>query len=196
MPEGSLLDVAPGTLFTDVAREWIEKRKLRVVESEAKLARVEPVRLALGADHAGFELKETLKAHLGGVGVSFVDYGTHGAASVDYPDFAEAVAVAVALGRARQGIVVDGAGMGSAIAANKVPGIRAAACYDEAAARNAREHNDVNVLALGSRSTPLEQVRKIVDVFLTVQHGEPRHRARVAKILAIERKHYRPFGEE
>lgn len=193
LPEGSVLPVVPGTIFTDVAREWIDKRRIRVVDSQAGAKRVEPVTVALGADHAGLELKESLKAYLEQVGATFLDCGAHSPAPVDYPDFAEAVAMAVAFGHARRGIVVDGAGIGSAIAANKVPGIRAAACHDEATARNAREHNDVNVLTLGSRLTPLESVRKIVSVFLSAQHTEPRHKARVAKIEAIETKHYRPL---
>jgi ribose 5-phosphate isomerase B len=192
LPEGSLLDVAPGTILTDVAREWIEKRRIQVVESKPA-ARIQPVRVALGSDHAGFEMKESLKAYLSEIGASFSDYGTHSKDPVDYPDFAHAVALAVALGHARQGIVVDGAGIGSAIVANKVPGIRAAACQDEASARNAREHNDVNVLTLGSRLMPLENLRKVVSVFLSAEHTEPRHRARVAKIVAVEKKYYRPI---
>ncbi|HXV60606.1 MAG TPA: ribose 5-phosphate isomerase B [Vicinamibacteria bacterium] len=192
LPEGSLLDVTSDTILTDVAREWVERRKIRLVETKADRPAIEPVRLALGSDHAGFELKETLKGYLLEVGAQFQDYGTHSNEPVDYPDFAHAVALAVAVGHARQGIVVDGAGMGSAIVANKVPGVRAAACYDEAGARNAREHNDVNVLTLGSRNTPLENVRKIVAAFLTAEHSEPRHRARVAKIVAVESKYSRP----
>lgn len=193
LAEGSILDVPPGTILTDVAREWVERRKIRVVTTKSDAQRPKMVRVALGADHAGFELKESLKPFLQEIGADFYDYGTHSTDSVDYPDFAHAVAFAVAIGHARQGIVVDGAGMGSAIAANKVPGIRAAACYDEAAAKNAREHNDVNVLTLGSRNTPLERIRKIVSTFLTADHTEARHRARVAKIVAVEKKYYRAF---
>jgi ribose 5-phosphate isomerase B len=192
LPEGSLLEVAPGTILTDVAREWIEKHRIELVESTARSPHPEPSRLAIGCDHAGFDWKEALKRYLVEIGASFHDYGTDSTSSVDYPDFAHRVAVAVALGQARQGIVIDGAGMGSAIAANKVPGIRAAVCHDEVQARNAREHNDVNVLALGSRLMPLENLRRVVAVFLTATCTEPRHRARVAKIEAIESKYYRP----
>lgn len=193
LPEGSLLDVPAGTIFTDVAREWIVRRKIRVVESSRDPRTPKPVRIALGADHAGFAVKESLKPFLTDVGADFYDYGAYSSDPVDYPDVAHAVAVAVALGSARQGIVVDGAGMGSAMAANKVPGVRAAACYDEAAARNAREHNDANVLTLGSRNTPPDRIRKIVAAFLEGEHTEARHRARVHKILAIEKKYYRGF---
>ena len=193
LPEGSLLDLPADAVLTDVAREWIEKRKIRIVDQAARPSRPEPVELAIGSDHAGFEMKQTVAAYLREIGASFFDCGTHSKDAVDYPDFAHQVALAVALGRARRGIVVDGAGIGSAMVANKVPGIRAAACGDETQARNAREHNDANVLTLGARLTPLENVRKVVAVFLTADLTEPRHRARVAKIEAIEKKYYRPI---
>lgn len=192
LPEGSVLDVAPGTILTDIAREWIERRKIQVVESKPERSELRAARLAIGSDHAGFDMKETLKKYLDEIGVTYIDYGTHSSDSVDYPDFAHAVALAVALGHAKQGIVLDGAGIGSAIVANKVPGIRAAACNDVAAAQNAREHNDVNVLTLGSRVVPLESLRRVVAVFLGTGHTEPRHRARVAKIEALEKKYTRP----
>lgn len=192
LPEGSLLDLPPDAIVTDVAREWIQKRKIRIVERAAAPSRTEPVQLAIGSDHAGFEMKEMVASYLREVGVSFFDCGTHSKDAVDYPDFAHQVALMVALGRARKGIVVDGAGIGSAMAANKVPGVRAAACSDETQARNAREHNDANVLTLGSRLIPLENLRKVVALFLTTELTEPRHRARVLKIEAIEKKYYRP----
>jgi ribose 5-phosphate isomerase B len=193
LPEGSLLDLPADAVLTDVAREWIEKRKIRIVDQAARVSRPEPVQLAIGSDHAGFEMKQSVAAYLREIGASFFDCGTHSKEAVDYPDFAHQVALAVALGRARRGIMVDGAGIGSAMVANKVPGIRAAACGDETQARNAREHNDANVLTLGARLTPLENVRKVVAVFLTADLTEPRHRARVAKIEAIEKKYYRPI---
>jgi ribose 5-phosphate isomerase B len=193
LPEGSLLDLPADAVLTDVAREWIEKRKIRIVDQAARVSRPEPVQLAIGSDHAGFEMKQSVAAYLREIGASFFDCGTHSKDAVDYPDFAHQVALAVALGRARRGIMVDGAGIGSAMVANKVPGIRAAACGDETQARNAREHNDANVLTLGARLTPLENVRKVVAVFLTADLTEPRHRARVAKIEAIEKKYYRPI---
>jgi ribose 5-phosphate isomerase B len=194
LPEGSLLDLPADAIVTDVAREWIEKRKIRVVDgARPSASRSEPVQVAIGSDHAGFDMKQRLSAYLREIGASFVDFGTHSNDAVDYPDFAHQVALAVVLGQARRGIVVDGAGIGSAMAANKVPGIRAAACSDETQARNAREHNDANVLTLGSRLLALENLRKVVSVFLTAEHTEPRHRARVAKIAAIEKKYYRPL---
>jgi ribose 5-phosphate isomerase B len=192
-PEGSLLELPADAILTDVAREWIEKRKIRIVDRQAPADGPSPVSVAIGSDHAGFEMKQRLLDYLQEIGSTFLDVGTHSAEAVDYPDFAHQVALAVVLGRARRGIMVDGAGIGSAIAANKVPGIRAAACSDETQARNAREHNDANVLTLGARLIPLESLRKVVSVFLTADHTEPRHRARVAKIAAIEKKYYRPI---
>ena len=193
LPEGSILDVAPGTVLTDIAREWIERRKIQVVETGAKAGQVAPARLAIGSDHGGFDMKQSLRSYLNAIGASFIDYGTHSKQSVDYPDLAHAVALAVALGHAEQGIVIDGAGIGSAIVANKVPGIRAAPCYEEAGVKNAREHNDINVLTLGASLMPPEKLRPLVHLFMTTAHTEPRHRRRVAKILTIEKNYTRPL---
>lgn len=192
LPEGASLEVEPSTILTDVAREWIEKKKIRVVEKGETASRLQPVGFALGSDHGGFEMKKTLKQFLQDAGASFHDYGTHGKSSVDYPDFAHAVALAVALGHAAKGIVVDGAGIGSAIVANKVPGIRAGACLDEASARNAREHNDINVMTLGASLMAPDKLKKVVTIFMQAELTEPRHRRRVDKIMAIENKYYRP----
>jgi ribose 5-phosphate isomerase B len=192
LPEGSLLEIQPGTILTDVAREWVERRRIQIVAPAPSAGRSDPVAVALGSDHAGFDLKEAVKGYLGETGSSFIDYGTDSKDPVDYPDFAHRVAVAVALGQVRRGIVVDGAGIGSAIVANKVPGIRAAACQDESQARNAREHNDINVLTLGARLLTPEGARRVVAIFLSAELTEARHRARVAKIEAVEKKYYRP----
>jgi len=193
LPEGAILDLPDDAILTDVAREWVEKKKIRLVVAKKSAAEApKKVRVAVGSDHAGYELKEAVKALLTELGSSFIDLGTHHTSPVDYPDFAHAVALAVALGQAELGILIDGAGIGSAMAANKVPGVRAAACYDEATARNAREHNDANVLTLGARIVPKEMTAKIVRTFLTAGIQEDRHRARVRKIMDIERKYYRP----
>ena len=146
------------------------------------------VRIAVGADHGGFELKQQLVAYLQSAGHQIQDCGTSSTEAVDYPVFAEAVARAVASGQCEVGIMVDGAGIGSAMAANKVPGVLAAACYSEALARNSREHNDANVLTLGSGQVTFEQARGIVDVFLNTLCTAKRHRNRVEMIRAIERK--------
>jgi deoxyribose-phosphate aldolase len=143
--------------------------------------------IAIGADHGGFELKQQLIAHLAAQGHSVRDCGTGNKEAVDYPRFASAVARLVAGGSCDFGIVVDGAGVGSAMTANKVPGVRAAACYNEALARNSREHNDANVLSLGAGQTPPETAKAIVDVFLSTSCTAERHRARVQMIRDIER---------
>jgi len=144
------------------------------------------LRVALGADHGGYDLKQQLIEYLRGLGHAVADCGTHGKDAVDYPVFAEAVARRVASGAADLGIVVDGAGIGSAIAANKVPGVLAAACYSEALARNAREHNDANVLTLGAAHVDAAAARRIVDAFLAGSCTVDRHRARVRLIREIE----------
>jgi ribose 5-phosphate isomerase B len=136
-------------------------------------------------------MKEDLKKLLADLGYIVDDVGTHSTQSVDYPDFAQAVAERVAQGRAHRGIVVDGAGIGSCMAANKVPGARAALCYDLSTARNAREHNDANVLTLGGQLTGPALARDIVRTFLTTDCTVERHQRRVAKIMDIERRYLR-----
>jgi ribose 5-phosphate isomerase B len=191
IPEGGILDIAPGTLLTDIAREWVQKRKIRLVERAVSTLERSPARMAIGSDHGGFDMKESLKRYLRELPATFIDYGTHSKDAVDYPDFAHAVALAVAVGHAQQGIVIDGAGIGSAIVANKVPGVRAGACYDEAGATNAREHNDINVMTLGSTLMAADELAQLVHIFMTAQHTESRHRARVAKITDVEKRYYR-----
>jgi ribose 5-phosphate isomerase B len=143
--------------------------------------------IAIAADHAGFPLKDSLKRMLDEIGCTYEDFGTTSAASVDYPDFAQAVSGAVASGRFDRGILVCGTGVGMAIAANKVAGIRAAAVADTDTAKLAREHNDLNVLALGARVTPEARAREIVKVFLATPFAGGRHATRVGKIHQIER---------
>jgi len=193
LPEGSILDLPEGAILTDLAREWIEKNKIKIVWGQPKVNAAPPkVRIALGSDHGGYNMKEALKKHLNELGESYIDHGTRSTESVDYPDFAHAVARAVAIGQAELGIILDGAGIGSAMVANKVPGIRAAACYDVATARNSREHNDANVLTLGAGLISTEIMAEVVKTFLSASVTEERHRARVRKIMNIEKKYYRP----
>ncbi|RME05568.1 MAG: ribose 5-phosphate isomerase B [Anaerolineae bacterium] len=144
--------------------------------------------IAIGADHGGFALKGELIAHLQQQGYRVEDCGTYSPESVDYPDFAYAVARMVARGQAWRGIIIDGAGIGSCMAANKVHGVRAAMCYDHATAVNSREHNDANVLTLGAGLIGPNLARQIVDTFLTTEFGGGRHARRVNKIMAIERR--------
>ncbi|MEK7701483.1 MAG: ribose 5-phosphate isomerase B [candidate division NC10 bacterium] len=143
--------------------------------------------IALGADHAGFPLKEDLKAWLIGRGYDVVDCGTQSTESVDYPDYAAAVAGTVTAGKAGRGVLVCGTGIGMAMAANKVPGIRAAACTDAYTARLSREHNDANVLALGARITACDAAVEILQAWLAAEFAGGRHVRRVDKLAAIER---------
>jgi ribose 5-phosphate isomerase B len=145
-------------------------------------------KIAIGADHGGYHMKEDLKAHLEEQGYSLIDCGTHSTDSVDYPDIAEAVAQKVAAREGYCGIIIDGAGIGSCMAANKVPGVRAALCYDQASAANSREHNHANVLTLGAGLIGPNLAKQIVDTWLNTPSGEGRHAMRVAKIMEIERR--------
>lgn len=146
------------------------------------------LRIALAADHGGFDLKERLKEHLRAAGHDVADLGTSGKEPVDYPVFARAAAFLVARGEADFGVVVDGAGIGSAMAANKVPGVLAATCNTEALARNAREHNDASLLALGAGHVDEAAAKRIVDVFLATECTAERHRKRVAMIREMEKE--------
>jgi ribose 5-phosphate isomerase B len=175
----------PSAVVTDWAREVATTRGVRIVLT-AGASTPGSTLVALGADHGGFALKEEVKRHLTRLGYRFHDFGTHSTEAVDYPDVARKVARAIRSGEARLGILVDGAGLGSAMAANKVRGIRAAPCTDSRAARNAREHNDANVLTLGSGFLDVARMQEIVEVFLTASCTEERHRRRVDKIVAIE----------
>jgi len=145
-------------------------------------------RIAIAADHGGFSMKEDLKPYLQKQGYQVDDCGTHSSESVDYPDFAYAVAVKVSAGEAWRGIIIDGAGIGSCMVANKVPGVRAAMCYDHATALNSREHNNANVLTLGAGMIDTKLARQIVLIWLNTNFGGGRHARRVDKIMDIERK--------
>lgn len=144
--------------------------------------------LAIGADHGGYALKEQLKPLLAELHYTVVDCGAHSAESVDYPDYAYAVAQLVAQGQVSAGIIIDGAGIGSCMVANKVPGVRAAMCYDQASAANSREHNHANVLTLGAGLIGPQLARQIVTTWLGTEFGGGRHARRVAKITQIEQR--------
>ena len=194
-PDGGEITIAPDTLITPLARDEVERRKiiLRVAEASKQGTRSHFGRVvALGADHGGFALKEDLKTYVRDWGYTPLDLGTSSIEAVDYPDFAEAVANAVVRGDAWRGIVIDSAGIGSSIAANKVPGARAALCYDRATARNSREHNDANILSLGARLIQADAAREILAVWLETEFGRGRHQKRVDKIRAIEDRHRKP----
>lgn len=145
--------------------------------------------VAFGADHGGYELKEVLKKDLASWGYEVMDVGTHSKEAVDYPDFAHEVARMVASGKAWRGIMIDGAGIGSCMVANKVPGVRAAMAYDHASAVNSREHNDANLLTLGAGLIGVNLARQIVKTWLTTEFGGGRHAKRVDKIAAVEKQY-------
>jgi ribose 5-phosphate isomerase B len=145
-------------------------------------------RVAIGADHGGFALKKQLLELLAELGWEAWDVGTHCTAAVDYPDYAVKVARAVARGEAWRGIMIDGAGIGSAMAANKVPGVRAATVHNETTAVNSREHNDANVLVLGSGQVNRGLARRIVRIWLETDFAGGRHQQRVDKIVALDRE--------
>ncbi len=145
--------------------------------------------VAIGADHGGFDLKEALKPELKTLGFEISDVGTDSKDAVDYPDFAHAVAQAVGTGKAWRGIMIDGAGIGSCIVANKVPGVRAGMAYDYSSAVNSREHNDTNVLTLGAGLIGANLAKQIVKTWLTTEFAGGRHTARVDKIKSVEKKY-------
>ena len=204
LPVGSDLPVAADALITPLARQVAMERKVNFV-STAAAAQPAPASslqnrassgsgkvIAIGADHGGFALKTELLPMLREQGYSVTDCGTNSTDSVDYPDFALAVAQLVASGAAWRGILIDGAGIGSCMAANKVPGVLAAMCYDEATAHNSREHNNANVLTLGAGMIGGSVARQVVQTFLHTEFGGGRHARRVDKIRDIERRYLRP----
>jgi ribose 5-phosphate isomerase B len=145
--------------------------------------------VAFASDHGGFQLKQMLLKHAESMGYAVIDLGTSNEEPCDYPDFAYAVARAVSSGEAWRGVAIDGAGIGSCIVANKVPGVRAACCHNEFVARNSREHNDANVLTLGSRVTGSEVCREILRIWLEAWFAGGRHKGRVDKIIDIEHRY-------
>jgi ribose 5-phosphate isomerase B len=149
------------------------------------------VKIGIGADHGGFALKEDLKAYLTKEGHQVVDFGVYNTEPADYPDLALLVAQAVSNKSCGLGIMVDGAGIGSCMVANKVPGVRAALCYDLYSANNAREHNDANYLTLGGQTLGPGHAQKIVKTFITTEFGGGRHERRVEKIRTIERRYWK-----
>ena len=193
---GGRLGVPSGARVTPLARQVALERGITLVEdpsaqSPASIrfpAAPERRVVAIGADHGGVALKDALKAYLEELGYTTADCGAHSTDPVDYPDIALAVAEWVSSGRAGRGIMIDGAGIGSCMAANKVPGVRAAMCYDQATALNSREHNDANVLTLGAGLIGPALAKQIVKTWLETEFGGGRHARRVDKITAIEKR--------
>ena len=196
MPAHSTQEVPTDAIITPLAWQTARERHITLREVGAepgpprwRIPQGKPV-IALGADHGGYQLKEQLKSMLASadLGYTVIDCGTHSNNSVDYPDYAYAVARLVADGRAWRGIIVDGAGIGSCMTANKVPGVLAAMCYDQATAVNSREHNNANVLTLGSGLIGPNLAQQIVKTWLNTEFGGGRHARRVDKIKQIEKR--------
>ena len=191
LEQGAVLRIGELARLTPLANDLIKEKGIEVVRRVSRHGSKASKMIAVGADHGGFKMKEELKTFLLESGHRVHDFGTNSSDAVDYPDFAHAVARAVADGTADVGIMIDGAGVGSAMTANKVPGVRAAACYSVAVARNSREHNDANVLTLGSGTINSSEMREIVSAWLGTEITEDRHRKRVSKIEAIDRQYHR-----
>ena len=190
---GSSVVLKPGGHVTPLAADTLQSRRITVLSNvaEASLDGLAPVAdiksIAIGSDHSGVALKATLRDHLRQRGLSVLDVGTNGPDPVDYPDIAAQVARLVARREVDAAIVIDGAGIGSAIAANKIPGARAAMCTDKTLARYSREHNGANVLALGATLISVDDAKAIVETWLGTPMGEARYIRRLAKIRALEK---------
>jgi len=189
---GSTLPIPPGAIVTDLARELAQSQQISLVEN--RLSDSTPITsngptIAIGSDHGpSFPMKEALNTDLEELHYTPLDCGPYTPDSVDYPDIAYAVAKQVANGTAWRGIIIDGAGIGSCMAANKIPGIRAALCYNQAMAHNSREHNNANVLTLGAGMIGLNLAKQIVNTWLNTDFAGGRHERRVNKITDIEQR--------
>jgi ribose 5-phosphate isomerase B len=193
LAHGETVELARGGHITPLAADTLRERRVTVLRDghtspeEASLAPRADIRtVAIASDHGGVKLRQTLVTFLRGRGLAVHDMGTDGPDPVDYPDTAAAVARAVARGEADAGVVIDGAGIGSAMAANKIAGIRAAMATTETIARYSREHNGANVLTLGAMLVSAEEARAIVTTFLTTPMREARYIRRLTKIRALE----------
>jgi ribose 5-phosphate isomerase B len=193
LERGATVALTPGGHVTPLAQDTLRERRVTVVGAVAdpETASLAPVadirRVVIGGDHTSVALKNHLRDTLRRRGLAVTDIGTDGPEAVDYPDIAARVSRQVARGEADAGIVIDGAGLGSAIAANKIHGVRATMCTTKTLARYAREHNGANVLALGATLTSTEEALAIVDTFLATATTEPRYLRRLAKIHQLER---------
>jgi len=191
LESGAVLRIGEQARLTPLAADIVKEKAIQIVRRPSRRGSKASKIIAVGSDHGGFKMKDELKRFLNELGHRVQDFGTDSEAAVDYPDFAHAVARAVADGSCDVGIVIDGAGVGSAMTANKVPGVRAAACYSVVVAKNSREHNGANVLTLGSKTISSKEMREIVAAWLTTDLTEERHRKRVAKIDAVQKQYQR-----
>ena len=191
LPPGSRVRVAENVKFTPLASDIVGDLQLELIRKQPRKASVKVRSVAIGADHGGFKMKEQLKSFLTDFGLNVRDFGTDSEDAVDYPDFAHAVAKSVSGRQVDVGIIIDGAGIGSAMTANKVPNVRAAQCYSVTLAKNSREHNGANVLTLGAGQNSFDEVKQIVEAFISTDISEERHKKRVGKIDNIEKQYRR-----
>jgi ribose 5-phosphate isomerase B len=201
LPPGSSFDVPGGAIITPLARQVAMERNIQFNEAgppRTQSASSTPRSsnpasgkkvIAIGADHGGYTMKQMLIGELKAAGYQVIDCGTSSTDSVDYPDFAFAVAQLVSQGKAERGVIIDGAGIGSCMTANKVPGVRAAMCYDQATAFNSREHNNANVLTLGAGLLGDHLAKQILQTWLNTDFAGGRHARRVDKIMDIEKRY-------
>ena len=179
--------------FTDTRESPDQSRQVKAAESYTAAtissANVGSKLIVIGSDHGGFQTKEMLKKYLAEIGYRTLDIGTNSEDACDYPDYAYAVARVVAKGEAWRGIMIDATGVASSIVCNKVPGVRAAACFNEFVAKSSREHNDANVLTLGAKVLGTELIKSIVKVWLETWFGGGRHKKRVDKISDVEKRY-------
>jgi ribose 5-phosphate isomerase B len=192
VPLSGELKIPIGSIVTPSARDLARERGVLIREvKDEEIDGIAPPELtiALGSDHGGFTMKEALKPVFTELRLHVRDAGVFDGSTADYPDIALKVAELVSQGTAARGVIIDGAGIGSAMAANKVPGIRAALCYDKASARNSREHNHANVLTLGGRLLTHSQAEEVLRTWLATPYGGGRHQARIDKITAIEKRY-------
>jgi ribose 5-phosphate isomerase B len=189
IPKSAIVTPLAASLMSDMGLTVLQDQSSPQQVKSPDVSQKQPGKVvALGSDHGGFLLKETLKPFITSMGYVVHDVGTSDEKPCDYPDYAYAVARTVASGEAWRGIMIDGAGIGSCIVANKVPGIRAANCHNEFVARNSREHNDCNVLTLGSRVLGTEVCKEIVKIWLDSWFSGGRHKQRVEKMTDVEKR--------
>lgn len=187
--DGAKVRVAENVKLTPLASDIVREKSIELIKKTSRRSSLKVQTVGVGCDHGGFQFKEDLKNFLADLGLQVRDFGTNSTDAVDYPDYAHLVAKAVGERQVDVGIIVDGAGIGSAMTANKVPNVRAAACYSVALAKNSRKHNGANVLTLGSGQNNFAEIKAIVDAWLSADLTEDRHKKRVAKIDVIAKQY-------
>lgn len=189
LENGAKIRISEKAKLTPLAQDIVNEKGIELLRKTSRQSSSKVRSVGVGCDHGGFETKEKLKEVLSGLGLNVRDFGTNSKNAVDYPDYAHAVAKAVSERQVEVGIIIDGAGIGSAMTANKIPGVRAAACYSITLAKNSREHNGANVLTLGSGQNSFDEIKEIAAAWLSCELSEQRHIKRVGKINNIEKQY-------